>query len=311
MKAAICTNYGNPNVLLIKKEKKTTPKNNEVLIKIHAANVSISDCIVRSGRVSFWLWLPMRIFVGFKRPRNSVLGLELAGEIEKIGSDVTRFKPGDKIIAFTGKKFGAYAEYVCLPVNGTFIPTESVIIEKPAIINWNEAAAIPTRATLALHYLQQANIRKGQKVLVFGASGGVGTFAVQLAKYFGANVIAVCSTSNLELVKSLGADKVIDYTKEDFTKSNELFDVIFDAVGKKYSANLQYRKVLDKDGKFISVDDGNPKIHIDSLLEIIKLIEESKLKVILDKAFTLEQIIEAHKYVEAGHKTGGVVVTMS
>jgi len=308
MKAAICTNYGTPDVLQIRDVEKPVPKNNEVLIKIHSANVSISDCIVRSGKVNFLLWLPMRIFVGFKKPRNSILGLELSGEVEAIGSDIKRFKPGDEIIAFTGKKFGAYAEYICLSENGSFIPIESVITEKPANINWNEAAAIPTRATLALHYLKKANIQNGQKVLIFGASGGVGTFAVQMAKYLGANVTAVCSTSNLELVKSLGADKVIDYTKNDFTESNEFYDVIFDAVGKKHSSKLQYKKVLNKGGKFISVDDGTPKIHIDNLLEIKKLIEFNKLKIIIDKTYPLEQIVEAHKYVEKGHKKGSVIV---
>ncbi len=308
MKAIICTKYGQPEVFQLKEVDKPIPKDNEILIKIHAANVTISDCIVRSGKVKLLLWLPMRIFVGFKRPRNSILGFELAGQVEAIGNNVKRFKPGDNVIAFTGRKFGAYAEYVCLPENGKFIPSDSVITEKPANINWEEAAAIPTRGTLALHFLEKAKIEKGKKVLIFGASGGVGTYAIQFAKNFGALVTGVCSTTNMDLVRSLGADKVIDYTKEDFTKGHELYDIIFDTVGKKYSSKIQYKKVLTKNGQFISVDDGNPKIHIDKLIEIKKLTETGKLRTIIDKTYSLEQISEAHEYVEKGHKKGNVLI---
>jgi NADPH:quinone reductase-like Zn-dependent oxidoreductase len=311
MKAIICTKYGLPEVLQLKEVEKPIPKDNEILVKIYAANVTISDCIVRSGKVNLLLWLPMRIFVGFKRPRNSILGFELAGEVEAIGSDVKRFKQGDKVFAFSGKKFGAYAEYVCLPENGTYIPSECVITEKPSNINWEEAAAIPSRGMLAIHYLKKANIQNGQKVIIYGASGGVGTFAIQIAKNFGAHVTGVCSTINQELVKSLGADKVIDYIKDDFTESNELYDIIFDAVGKKYSSKLQYKKVLTPSGKFISVDDGHPKIHIDKLIELKKLIESGKLKIVLDKIYPLEQINEAHRYVEKGHKKGNVVIKIN
>ena len=308
MKAIICTKYGLPEVLQLKEVEKPIPGDNEILIKIYAANVTISDCIVRSGKVNLLLWLPMRIFVGFKRPRKSILGFELAGEVEAIGSDVKRFKPGDKVFAFSGKKFGAYAEYVCLPENGTYIPSECVITEKPSNINWEEAAAIPSRGMLAIHYLKKANIQNGQKVLIYGASGGVGTYAIQIAKNVGANVTGVCSTINQELVKSLGADKVIDYTKDDFTKSNELYDIIFDAVGKRYSSKLQYKNVLTPGGIFISVDDGHPKIHIDELIELKKLAQSGKLKTAIDKIYPLEQINEAHRYVEKGHKKGNVVI---
>jgi NADPH:quinone reductase-like Zn-dependent oxidoreductase len=308
MKAIICTKYGHPEVLQLKEVETPIPKDNEILVKIHAANVTISDCIVRSGKVKLLLWLPMRIFVGFKRPRNSILGFELAGEVEAIGNNVKRFKQGDNVIAFTGKKFGAYAEYVCLSENGTYIPSDCVIIEKPSNIKWEEAAAIPTRGTLALHFLKKANIEEGKKVLIFGASGGVGTYAIQIAKNFGAHVTGVCSTTNMDLVRSLGADKVIDYTKDDFTKEDELYDIIFDAVGKRYSSKLQYKKVLTKNGQFISVDDGNPKIHIDKLIELKKLTKTCKLKTIIDKTYSLEQTNEAHEYVEKGHKKGNVVI---
>jgi NADPH:quinone reductase-like Zn-dependent oxidoreductase len=310
MKAIICTNYGLPEVLQLKEFEKPTPKDNEILVKIYAANVTNSDCFVRSGKVNFLLWLPMRIFVGFKRPRKPILGFELAGEVEAIGRNVKKFKQGDKVFAFTGKKFGAYAEYVCLPENGTHIPSDCIIAEKPVNICWEEAAAIPSRGMLAMHYLKKANIQNGQKVLVYGASGGVGTYAIQIAKNFGANVTGVCSTKNLELVSSLGADQVIDYTKDDFTKSVELYDVIFDAVGKRYSRKLQYKKVLTPNGKFISVDDGTPKIHINELIELKKIVETGKLKIVIDKIFPLEQIVEAHRYVETGHKKGNVVIKM-
>ncbi|MFT4534618.1 MAG: NADPH:quinone reductase-like Zn-dependent oxidoreductase [Saprospiraceae bacterium] len=308
MKAIICTRYGPPEVLHLKEVDKPTPKDDELLVKVYTANVTISDCVVRSGKVKLCEWLPMRIFVGFKKPRNPILGFELAGEVEAIGRNIKRFKKGDQIFGFTGKIFGAYAEYVCLPENGIYLPSECVIIEKPSNTNWVEAAAMPSRGTLALHYLKKAEIQNGQKVLIFGASGGVGTYAIQIAKNLGAHVTGVCSTKNQQIVKSLGADMVVDYTKDDFTKGNERYDLIFDAVGKKHSAKLPYKKVLTPNGKFISVDDGHPKIHIDQLAELKKLAEIGKLKTVIDKIYSLEQTSEAHRYVSKGHKVGGVVI---
>lgn len=313
MKAIICTKYGPPEVFQLREVEKTIPKDNEVLIKIHAASATISDCIVRSGKVNILLWLPMRIFVGFKSPRKSILGLELAGEIEETGKYVKRFKKGDQVFAYTGKRFGAYGEYTCLPEDGLCMPSDCLIEQKPSNVTYEEAASVPSRGTLALYYLKNGNIHSGQKVLIYGASGGVGTFAVQIARHFGAIVTGVCSTSNFELVKSLGADYVVDYTKEDFTKEGELYDFVFDAVGKKKSSKLKlhYSKSLTPNGKYASVDDGTPRINIDHLRLLKKLIESGKIKPVLDKCFPLEQIVEAHHYVEKGHKKGGVVIKVN
>jgi len=312
MKAIVCTKYGPPEVLQLKEVEKPIPKDNEVLIKIHAASATVSDCIVRSGKVNILLWLPMRIFVGFKRPRKPILGLELAGEVEGIGKDVIRFKKGDQVYAFTGKLFGAYAEYTCLPEDGLCMPADCIMTLKPSNTTYEEAAAAPARGTLALYFLKNGNIQNGQKVLIYGASGGVGTFAVQIAKHFGAKVTGVCSTTNLELVKSLGADEVIDYTKEEFTKRGELFDFIFDAVGKRKSSKLklQCKEALTPNGKYISVDDGTPKIDIEYLLLLKELIETGEIKPVIDRYYTLEQIVEAHRYVDKGHKKGNVIITV-
>lgn len=311
MKAILCTAYGPPDVLQVGELPKPAPTANQILIRTHAAAVTISDCIVRSGKVNPLLWLPMRLFVGFTRPRNPVLGLDLAGEVEAIGSAVTRFKVGDPVMAFTGKHFGAYAEYACLPADGVRGPQDALIVPKPSNLSYAEAAALPSRGGLAWHFLGQGQVQTGQRVLVFGASGATGTFAVQLSKHLGAQVTGVCSTANLDFVKALGADTVIDYTQEDFTQRPERYDLIFDAVGKRYSKKIACHKALTPSGKLISVDDGTPQLGTDALMRLTELVEAGHLKPVIERVYPLEQTAEAHRHVETGHKRGNVVIRIN
>ncbi|MEW4153790.1 NAD(P)-dependent alcohol dehydrogenase [Bacillus thuringiensis] len=301
MKAIICTKYGPPNVLQLQNIEKPKPKKNEVLVKIHATSVSTGDCRIRGFNSPLLFWIPMRIILGFRKPRKPILGVELSGEIEDIGSNVTQFKKGDPVFALTELNLGGYAEYTCVHESG-------LIALKPTNVTYEEAAVIPFGGTSALHFLRKGQIKKGQRVLIYGASGSVGTAAVQLAKYFGATVTAICSSSNFDLVTALGADNVIDYMKEDFTKRGEHYDIIFDAVG-KYNKSL-CTDALMPNGKYVSVNGMMAKVSKEDMNLLKQLAETEKLKPVIDRTYRLEEIAEAHIYVEKGHKKGNVSITL-
>lgn len=310
MKVVVCTQYGPPEVLQFKEVTKPIPKANEVLIKVRATTVHIGDSKVRRlepglGPVRDFFFKPiMRIMMGFRGPRKKILGMELAGDVEAVGQAVQLFKKGDAVFASTEFNLGAYAEYCCMPEDGS-------IAIKPTNMSYEEAAAFPNGVLTAYYNLRKAALQKGQKVLIYGASGSVGTFAVQLAKnYYGAEVTGVCSTTNIELVKSLGADKVIDYTQEDFTQRGDRYDLIFDAVGK--IACSKRKKSLTRSGVFVNVlaMSSNFKIKVNDLEFLKEIFEQGKLRTVIDKRYPFEQIVAAHRYVDKGHKKGNVVITM-
>ena len=302
MKAIVATKYGGPEVLQLQDVQKPTPKANEILIKVRATTVSAGDFRMRSFTVPPAFWVPARIALGLTKPKQPIYGMELAGEVEAIGNGVTKFKVGDQVFASTlTESFGGYAEYKSFPEQG-------MVAIKPANITYEEAAAFPIGATTALRLLRKGNIQRGQKVLIYGASGSVGSYAIQLAKYFGAEVTGVCSTSSVDVVRSLGADHVIDYTKDDFSAIAERYDVIFDTIAK--FPKSQYSKVLAPNGSYITIAKLETKENKDNLVFIKQRIEAGEIKAFIDRCYPLEQMVEAHRYVATGHKKGNVVITV-
>jgi NADPH:quinone reductase-like Zn-dependent oxidoreductase len=326
MKAIVYTEYGSPDVLHLMEVEQPTPKDNEVLIRIDATTVTTGDCNARgSVFVPPGFGLIQRLVFGLRRPKRTILGLDLAGEIEAVGKDVTLFRKGDQVFGSTGTRMSAYAEYVCLPEDGS-------LAIKPTNLTYEEAAAVPFGAITALYFLRdKGHVQHGQKVLINGASGGVGTYAVQLAKHYQAEVTGVCSTTNLELVTSLGADNVIDYTKEDFTTSGATYDIILDTVVGRTSFS-RCRDSLNPEGLYLAVAGGmgvflqmawtamigGKKVvagaapaRKDDLLFLKELIEAGRIKPVIDRCYPLEQMAEAHRYVDKGHKKGNVAITVA
>lgn len=301
MKAITYHEYGPPSVLRLEEIPKPVLKDNQVLIRIHATTVTAGDWRMRKAEP-----FAARFYNGLLKPhRVTILGFECAGEVEAAGKEVRQFHPGDQVFAFAGLGFGCYAEYVCLPVDAP--PTQGMIAAKPSNLTYQEAAALPTGALTALAFLRQADLQRGQRILIYGASGSVGTYAVQIARHFGAEVTGVCSTANLDLVQSLGADHVISYQQQDFAAGDRLYDCVFDAVGK--AAKSQCAKVLHRNGTYLSVM-GSAKFSPDSLTEIAALVEARELRPVIDRVYPLEQICDAHAYVESWRKRGNVVVML-
>jgi NADPH:quinone reductase-like Zn-dependent oxidoreductase len=305
VKAVVCTRYGPPEVRQVNELPTPVPRKNQVRIRISATAVTSSDCYLRGLRLSPVYRIMARLAMGWNGPRQPVLGMVLSGEIDSVGLDAKSFEVGDRVFGFNRHRFGTYAQYVCWPEDGLLAP-------RPASFTDEESAAIVYGGLLALHFLRKADVRAGQSVLVFGASGAVGTSAVQLARHLGAEVTGVCSTANVDLVASLGAATVIDYTSEDFTDRAERYDLIFDAVGKNKSAAAlrRCRQVLAPGGACVSVDDGTPKLRREDLVLLGELATTGEIGPVIDRTYALDEIVDAHRYVDNGHKRGNVAITV-
>ncbi|WP_339294645.1 NAD(P)-dependent alcohol dehydrogenase [Paenibacillus sp. FSL W7-1279] len=303
MKAMVCTAYGAPDVLQLQEVEKPIPKGREIRIKIYATTVNSGDCRVRGFRSPLLYRIPMRLVLGLRKPRQPILGVELAGEVEAIGRDVTQFKVGDQVLAFRGMRFGTYAQYICMR-------EDALLLLKPDHVTYDDAAAVSFGGTTALHFLRKGNIRQGHKVLIYGASGAVGTLAVQLAKqHYGAEVTGVCSAVNMGMVRSLGADRVLDYTKEDITTTGDQYDIILDAVGKLPKSKCKH--LLTPGGSYVTVEgQGVAKVLMEDLRLLAELLGTGKIKPVIDRRYALEQMAEAHRYVDEGRKRGSVVITV-
>jgi 2-desacetyl-2-hydroxyethyl bacteriochlorophyllide A dehydrogenase len=329
MNAVVWTQYGSPDGLQLKEVEKPVPKDNEVLVKVHATSVTAGDCEMRRLQLPLMLSFPMRLYAGLSRPtRISILGQELAGEVVEVGKDVTLFKKGDQVFGTTGFGFGAYAEYICLPEKPN--ATQGVLAPKPANLTYEEAAAVPTAGFEALHFLRQAHIQPGKKVLIIGGGGSIGTYSVQLARHLGAEVTAVDSTEKLDMLRAIGANHVIDYTQEDYTDNGQAYDLIIDVVGRQGVAQrlnllkpdgyyfLAYAGLSDiVYGRWVSLTSGK-KLKIESagqtkedLLYLKELIEAGTVKPIIDRRYPLAQTAEAHRYAESGQKKGNIVITVT
>jgi len=306
VKAVVCTRYGPPEVLRVEELATPVPRKNQVRIRILATAVTSSDSYVRGLRLSPAYRLMARLALGWNAPRQPVLGMVLSGEVDSVGPDAKSFEVGERVFGFNRHRFGTYAQYVCWPEHG-------LLATRPANLSDEEAAAIPYGGLLALHFLRKADVRAGQRVLIYGASGAVGTSAVQLARHFGAQVTGVCSAANVDLVAALGATTVIDYTREDFTDRAERFDLILDAVGKRKSAAAlrRCRRVLAPGGACVSVDDGRPNLRREDLLLLGELATKGEIRPVIDRTYALDNIVEAHRYVDNGHKRGNVVVAVT
>ena len=309
MRAIVCPRYGPPEVLQLIEVEKPVPKDDEILIKVHASAVTASDSLMRRADLPLMFSLMRRLGMGLLKPRKPITGFVVAGEVEATGKGVTLFKKGDEVYGSAGIRMGAYAEYVCLPAAPTMTGCLAI---KSAGLTYGEAAAIPYGLMIAMHFLNKGKLHRGHKVLVYGASGAIGTAAVQLAKHVGAEVTGVCSTTNVALVKSLGADKVIDYTQDDAVDSLELYDIVFDAVGRRKSSKLKVasQRALTPGGRYLSVDRGAPRPRAEYLVRVNQLIEAGEFRAVIDRSYPLEQIVEAHRYVDQGHKKGNVVITV-